>query len=323
MIGPTRRETPGAKPRMHITFLQTADTTVYRAMLETTSRSFLAYCGLHDLEYSMFLGTVRGAKPWHAALNRVPLLRKLMDSGHGGWVVYADADAYVSDLHFDLKSYLADKGEHFMIASSSGVNPSIWWDINNGVFALNLAHPLSDKLIAKWQAKFDEVSDERLFAETAWGEALDDQHALHLALQEVPGAQAGLLRDEQGVFNWEGRFIAQLVRDPTRYTRASRLSSLKTRVGSVLDEAVMPADVSAEQQARAALYEEFVGSLYRVFFGRPADMGGRAYASGRLLSGERTMEGEIRACIASPEGRAHLPVLLQELFGPGGLEQPG
>ena len=104
--------------------------------------------------------------------------------------------------------------------------------------------------------------------------------------------------------NWEGRFIAQIVREPTRYIRVFRLAELRSRVAQVVEEAVLPADVSAEHQARKGLYDDFVATIYRVFFGRAADIGGRDAASERLSKGERYMEDEIRSCMASPEGRA-------------------
>ena len=60
--------------------------------------------------------------------------------GNRGWVVYLDADAYVADLGFDLVSYLGDKADVCAVFTRAGASPQ-WWDINDGVFLMNLGNP--------------------------------------------------------------------------------------------------------------------------------------------------------------------------------------
>ena len=296
---------------MLVTFLQTADPVEYREMLEVTSRTFVAYCARNRCDYQFHLGVIRGVKPWHAVMNRVPLLEAFIARGYGGWVVYADADAYVADLDFDIRGYLEGKQDFFMAASASGVPDAPWWDINNGGFALNCAHPLAATVLAAWRAKLDAPSMEELAAEVAWGVVIEDQHALHLTLQETPGAEAGLFQDGGRTLNWEAQFIRQVVRDPAKHTRASRVAALRARTASVLGEDWAPPDVSAEVQAKEGLREEFIDAMYRSLLGRNADPGGRAYALGVLNRGERTMEQELRAALSSDEARSYLLQMLK------------
>ena len=305
---------------MRVTFLQSADTVAYREMVDVTSKTFMAYCGRHALEYQLHLGIIRGSQPWHAALNRIPLLRAFAERGYLGWVVYADADAYVADLGFDVRAYLEDKQDMFMAAAPSGVPGAPWWDVNNGVFALNFAHPLTRVVLAHWQARLDRVSDADLEGETAWGVVIDDQHALHLALQDTPEAERALFLDG-GVLNWSSRFIRQLVRIAGERTRASRVAALRGLVAGVLQEHAPEPDEPADEQGKTTVREEFVNAVYRVFFGREADGEGRAHVLRLLSGGERSMEQELRAALASDEARAYLPTLLASLLSPDELRR--
>ena len=306
---------------MQITFLQTADTIAYREMLEVTSKTFIAYCGLHGFDYQMHLGIIRGIRPWHAALNRIPLLQAFEAGGYGCWVIYADADAYVADLQFDIGAYLEDKHSVFMAASQSGFPGAPWWEINNGVFALNFAHPLTGAMLSRWRARIDEVSDERLFQETAWGEAIDDQHALHLILQETPEAQTALFLDNGAILNADSRFLPQLMRDPGKHTLASRVATLRTLTDAVLKERRPTLNASPDEHARLAVHEAFVDAVYQVVFGRTPDPGGREHVLRVLSSGERSLEQELRTALSSEEARAYMPEMIEAALGPGSLQR--
>jgi hypothetical protein len=82
---------------------------VYFDMLCLSARANRAYCRRHEIAYQAFVGVKRGFHSWQATYNRIPLLQELVDAGFAGWVLYLDADAYVADLDFDLRLYLADR----------------------------------------------------------------------------------------------------------------------------------------------------------------------------------------------------------------------
>ena len=291
---------------MQVTFLQTADSIVYREMLEVSSKTFVAYCARHGFDYQYYLGIVRGTKPWHAALNRVPLLQAFATRGYTGWVIYADADVYVADLEFDVAAYLEGKQAFFMAAAPSGWPGAPWWEINNGVFALNFSHPLTSLVLDRWGAGIKAAApDELLREEAAWGAVVDDQHLLHLTFQNMPEVEAGLFLDDGGVLNWKSKFLPQLVRDQT-HTFASRVATLQERTAAVLGEDWTPPDLSSEEQGKACVRAEFVNALYGVLFGRPADAGGRAHVMDMLNTGRRSIEEELLAALGSEEARRHL-----------------
>ena len=79
--------------------------------------------------------------PWQASFNQVYMLKELLDRDEHDWIVYLDADAYVADLDFDLPAYLADRSGYGAIVTPAH-DDGAWWDVNTGVLALNLRHPV-------------------------------------------------------------------------------------------------------------------------------------------------------------------------------------
>ena len=82
--------------RKKIVLLQTSDAHVYAQMLQETARVNKVYCTRHGLEYQGFIGIKRGFHSWQATFNRISLLVELQQAGDTGWVIYLDADAYVT-----------------------------------------------------------------------------------------------------------------------------------------------------------------------------------------------------------------------------------
>ena len=290
---------------MEVLFLQTADVAVYAPLLAESARTVRAYCARHGCAYHTFTGILRGCSPWHAALNRIPLLRAIAGMGFAGWVVYLDADAYIHDLSFDVREFLAGHAEGALVAAASGVVPPHWWDINDGVFAINLGHAGGRAVIEAWGARLDDIPEDRLRGELNWGEVADDQAMLHAVLRELPGAEAWVRIDQAYTLNYAARFIRQVLR--AEYAGlAARLAKLRYAVARVVaDEGDGAA--SAGESVGGFLYDELVRALYRTLLGREPDAGGFRDAVAAMRSGRQTMEGQILATLACEEFRQRLP----------------
>ena len=281
---------------MKVRFLQSSDPEVYIKLFAITSRTVIEYCARQGFEFDGFVGLKRGAKPWHAALNRIVMLKSYLDAGYDGWVIYLDADAFVADLDFNLSGYLADKGSYGMIASPSGVQPPSWWDINNGVFAINFAHEAGRAIVSKWAQELATIPEESLVVEAHWSDVVDDQALLHTVFHNNGSLEPYLFRDEGKVriFNWDARFIKQFIRVSGNFE--TRRERLRRAVAVTLD--ANPREVIAgETEVR----REIVRAIYRVCLGREADEIGFNNALANLTSGSRTVEDELRACMCSEE----------------------
>ena len=211
-------------------FMQTADEVHYRPTLELTSRTVLAYCELHRCNYSYFLGVMRGSHPSQATYNRILLLKRLADTGYPGWACYMDADAFIADLSFDLRKYLADKADVALIAAPGG--GPLWWQVNSGVVLINLGHRCGRVIVDCWWDAFQRIDCERLRAATQSHEAADDQTLLWESLRSIPGAERAVHVDRQNLLNYDGRFIQHL--GSGQGTLRERLAALQAKVQSVL-----------------------------------------------------------------------------------------
>jgi len=232
-----------------ITFLQSADSVRYARLLSLSSQTVQVFCAKNGFAYDMSLGIRYGVKPWHAALNRITILKAYLDRGYGGWVFYVDADAYIADLDFNLKGFLDARSGFALIASPSGLTPRRWEDINNGVFAINLSHPLGVELVNRWFAALRAIPENVLCDEERWGDVADDQEMMHSAMLEVEGLEAAV--DIEGcseLLNWEGSFIRQIVRETGSLEQRTRrlgdcveavLSDYEGALGARFSRAVM------------------------------------------------------------------------------------
>jgi hypothetical protein len=302
---------------MKITFLQSTDPAIYAAFLDVTSVTIKEYCARHGTSYHSYMGLIRGTHPWQAALNRIPILKSYVLAGYEGWIIYVDADAYIADLDFDLAGYLAGKSDYAIIAAPSGVTPPRWWDVNNGVFALNCGHPHGRALVDRWHERLMMNSDEALAGEAKWGDVVDDQHIFHESLLDIAGMEQFLYRDEgpDPVFNWEHRFIRQRVR--LTGTLASRLSGLAEVVDEVMQLSSETGRADAfEARAQHDANTAFVNAIYTVIFGRDADQAGFDGVMRALKRGDRTYAQELDACLASPEFEANVHRFLSSRFPP-------
>jgi hypothetical protein len=218
-----------------ILFVQTADPVRYRPILQIASETVLEYCGRHDLRYEFILGVVRGYFPWQATYNRIPILRRILNSDFQGWICYLDADTFIADLDFDLRNYLKDK-THFGMIASRARPISSWWKVNAGVLLLNLAHPTGRAIVSRWNSLFDLITDDQLRKAEVWGDVTNEQGLLWEALQSIPDAEKHTFLDDQKapILNYSNaRFIRQVLRAVG--TPSERFDRIKADVRKVLD----------------------------------------------------------------------------------------
>ena len=216
-----------------ITFFQTSDPYFYADMLAQTSRTLRAYCARHGCRYESYVGIKRGDYNWQASFNRLYMFDELVQRGREGWAVYVDADAYICDLGFDLRSWLAEHADKAMIATPSGASTH-YWDLNNGVLLFNLSHPTARFILRRWKAAFEGVNDQRVQAATDWHMGVDDQNLFQEVLRDNPHLQGDFHYSHWDLINSpHASFIRQYLRvlEPNL---ESRTAAIRAQVDSVL-----------------------------------------------------------------------------------------
>ncbi len=215
-------ERPAARRQSRITarewdggfavMVQTCDPFLYFDMLVASSRSNRVFCRRWGLAYAAFVGIKRGFHPWQAMFNRILLLQEYLEQGYGGWVLYLDADAYVWDLGFDIKRYLADKSSYAAVLTPSGIGVPAW-SVNDGVAFFNLGHEAGRRLVAAWHASFMRVSDDALRAAGRWELVRNDQDMLQAILREDAWLREHVFLEATELINSrEARCIRQVLR---------------------------------------------------------------------------------------------------------------
>jgi hypothetical protein len=195
-----------------VLLMQTSDPHVYFDMLCLSARTNRAYCRRHAIAYQAFVGVKRGFHAWQATYNRIPLLQELVDAGFAGWVLYLDADAYVADLDFDLRAYLADKPAYAAILTPIAPGAD-WWDINAGVALFNLASAEGRWLIRQWHAAFMAIDDDALRADARWDLVRNDQDLLHDILRGNDWLRPLVFLQSTTLLNaGDSRFVRQVLR---------------------------------------------------------------------------------------------------------------
>lgn len=201
-----------------ILFVQTASGPIYEAMLAATDARHRAYCAANGIEFWSHIGLRRGFHPWQATFNRIPMLADMLEQGRRGWFVYVDADAVIRQLDFDLRRYLGKRQQHALIAAPGGEGD---WNVNAGVFFLNLDDARGRAIAQRWIDAVDRAVPLEMLEATAepWGrlpdgrEFPDDQHLLQMILMTDDELRGGLLMEREPIFNYgNGRFIRQFVR---------------------------------------------------------------------------------------------------------------
>nr|WP_047166569.1 hypothetical protein [Sphingomonas sp. Y57] len=283
---------------MELTILQTSDAFKYSRMLRATSRTAIEYCRRHGFAYESFVGIKRGFHGAQAAFNRIFLLDELIERGYRGWALYMDADAYVFDLDFDLKAYLADKQDRSAIMTTIP-GEAVAWHINSGVLFFNLGHPQGVALVREWKRRFMAVPDERLRTLTSVWDHDNDQTMLYQALDQDCALRASALFVDPMLFNHhQGLFIRQLLNSLDGDIE-SRTNKIEAAVAEIFQKAAATGTTSIE--------EEIVSDLYRIILKREADRGSVGYSQLIAARGfEHGIPEVVRLLLDSPEYRARI-----------------
>ncbi|WP_340316756.1 glycosyltransferase family protein [Rhizorhabdus argentea] len=252
---------------VELTILQTSDAFKYSRMLRATSRTAIEYCRRHGFAYESFIGIKRGFHGAQAAFNRIFLLEELAHRGYQGWALYMDADAYIYDLDFDLRAYLADKQDRSAIMATIP-GETIPWHINSGVLFFNLGHPQSLALIAEWKRRFMALPEERLRNLLSVWDHENDQTMLYEALDQYPTLREPVAFVDALLFNHNlGQFIRQFL-NSLDGNIDSRTATIEGAVAEVL-QGISSAEEDVE--------ERLVGDFYRIVFGRDPDPASKGY----------------------------------------------
>lgn len=147
---------------MSLIVLQTACGETYEQMLKVTEACHRKWCEMHNYTYRSFVGIKRGVHPWHASFNRFYMLNEVIQEGTYDWALYMDVDCVVVDLAKSMQDLLDPK--YAIIACSGGGHD---WEINAGIFLLNLRHPQAPEIISLCIKVYEATTMEQLKAEKA------------------------------------------------------------------------------------------------------------------------------------------------------------
>ncbi len=248
-----------------IVVLQTADSaSEYRQMLALTEVVNAAYCKLHRLGYQSFIGIKVGVAPWMATYNRILMLEELIRAGFTGWAIYIDADAFFADAKFDLRAYLKTNQSYCLIGGPGEANFD--WNINAGIFFLNLGDPSGREIVARWRKMFDEKVPAQYLAETSakWDDYPNDQWLLHEVIKTDAVLTQRTKKEERGILNYrDGRYIKQAIRAGYHDTH-DRLEWLRaeTRIALGNMKALPYADLTALANQRGSDKGDAIGNKH-------------------------------------------------------------
>ncbi|MBP0493008.1 hypothetical protein [Roseomonas indoligenes] len=198
-------------PEEPMVMIQSADPERYFDMLRIVARPNRDFCQRHGIRYAAVQAVLRGFHPWHACYNRIFFLNDLIDLGYRGWFLHLDADAFVHDPGFDIGSYLAGHSNRSMILVTGG-SPEAW-DVNDGVFFANLAHPDMPRIARLWRERLDAITPDQLRAAGDWGQLPCDQTLLQALLRDHPELTEGLFEEDPELINSPtASFLHQILR---------------------------------------------------------------------------------------------------------------
>lgn len=215
-----------------IKVFQTCDTENYRELLEISVRSSKVYCQKFGIKFESFMGIKRGYFPWHACFNRIIYLKEQLDQGFSGWIFYLDADVCIFDHSLDVRELLAAYDGDYLFAPGGLTGEK--WDVNDGVFLINLGSDAGRRLVAAWYDNFMATPDDALRQAADWESVPSDQPRLHDILRDNPDFLARLALLPREVFNNEyASFVRQVLRSNVA-TMEERVARLRADVEEAL-----------------------------------------------------------------------------------------
>lgn len=201
-------EIPSRRSRTpRIVVLQSCDET-YLPLFRVTSPVNEEYAKKHAYVYRQLVGNISQV-PHTANFNRYYLLRDEIEAKCFDWAAWLDSDALVIDHAVKLESIIDNSPEKMLIACRGADRGS--YDINNGVFLINLRHPQALSMIEYVIAACERIPP-------ANTEFCDDQCHMHcwLSQRADAGGDIAILRrytdSETSLFNYDGSFIRHVLR---------------------------------------------------------------------------------------------------------------
>jgi hypothetical protein len=241
-----------------ILMVQTADADIYAPMLAVGRERNKEYCAKHGIDYVDFVGIKRGYYPWHACFNRIVLLKGLMDTGYDGWAFYVDADAWVHDLTYDVRQLL---GKGAMIITPGGTSGQPW-DVNDGVFLINLGDVAGREIITRWNANFMSTTDDQLRAAKEWQNVPSDQPRLQRILRDDPVLCGRLWHAPRELLNhMYASFVRQVLR-ANAPTIADRISYMKTEITK--PTTAVTHTIAGKQSSSAQYGDDYAAEFQRI-----------------------------------------------------------
>ncbi|WP_160000334.1 hypothetical protein [Roseomonas sp. 18066] len=227
-------------PEQDIVLFQSADPVNYFSMLRSTAKLNRAFCMRHDIRYTCFHGIMRGFHAWHACYNRILLLNDMLDLGFTGWYLHLDSDAYVFDPRYDIRAYLKTSEENSFVFTH-GATKALW-DVNDGVFFANCAHPDTQTIARAWLAKLETVKLEKLRKAEKWYDTPGDQQLLQSVLKSDEALTAAIRHEHPRFINGPGSsFIRQILRSTER-DPAARLERIELDVERAMGRQKLDSD---------------------------------------------------------------------------------
>ena len=217
---------------MEVTLFQTSDAFKYYEMLNVTSETARAFCRNRQVRYEAFIGLRRGNQNWHSTYNRVVYLADRVREGYKGSILHLEADAFVNDINFDVRDYLADKGDYAMIGAPSGATDH-FWDMNIGIMFFNMGHPFMVEMSRDWLAYLDRFDLAR--DAPGWSENIsDDQAMFHELLMKRPERAGEVFLESWDFMNApRSSFVRQMMRFPG-VSFEERLANIRARVAEAM-----------------------------------------------------------------------------------------
>lgn len=236
----------GASMKPQIKLFQTAVGDAYVEMLGISSEANRQYCDRHGIELETFVGIKRGYFPWQSTFNRIVYLHDQLEAGYRGWIFYLDADAFVYNHAFDVSDLIARQQGDFYFAPGGLTGER--WDVNAGVFLINLGSDAGRALIEAWYTHFMSTPEEAMRDAPDWGMVADDQERLHDILRHRTELSGRLAMVPRKFFNDEhASFVRQVLRSNAE-TMEERIEKLKAGVA----EAVAGVGAAAPLATRSA-----------------------------------------------------------------------
>ena len=211
---------------LKIKIIQTSDSdTGYKTLLDVNRKVNEEYCRKMGYEYLAYTGIKRGYHPWQATFNRIYLMEDELDSKKVDWILYIDADAVVADMGRRLEDIIFEGNNvNMSFIFCKGCLDELY-DINAGVFFMNVNGAFSRPVISMWKSLFESVCSQRILylAKHPWSLAagqlaIQDQTLLEYVfrLYNSFGVLHAFLKTYMGSdtnkFNYDGNFIQQNIR---------------------------------------------------------------------------------------------------------------